>query len=114
MYNSEFCAARYLIHYPYVPRCAKFRIKPYIPAALIAAAASAQISIPAAVGIRAAAAAHFQPPASFLMVRREVEHGQCISENSIVQTAVCHVQPFAESSCASSGTEISARLPCAM
>lgn len=104
MYNPEFCA----------PRCAKFRIKPYIPAALIAAAASAQISIPAAVGIRAAAAAHFQPPASFLMVRREVEHGQCISENSIVQTAVCHVQPFAESSCASSGTEISARLPCAM
>ena len=46
------------------------------------------------------------------MVRHVVEHGQCISENSIVHTAVTHVQPFCTNSvCSAERSFISTRLP---
>ena len=69
---------------------------------------------PAQVGSRNAASAHFQPPASFFTVSSEVEQGQCMSENSIVQTAVRQVQPLSPRSCANAGSESSVRLPCDM
>ena len=39
-------------------------------------------------------AAHLKLPVSFFIVINVVEHGQCISENIIVFTAVSQVQPF--------------------
>ena len=57
-------------------------------------ATRAQDARPAAVGSANAAAVHFQLCDSLRMVRHVVEHGQCISENSIVHTAVTHVQPL--------------------
>lgn len=53
-----------------------------------------QDSIPNAVGIAIAKSVHFILPVSFFIVRRVVAHGQCIIENSIMFTAVIHVQPL--------------------
>lgn len=46
------------------------------------------------VGIAAARAVHFRLPVSFFMVKSVVEHGQCISEKTIKQSAVTAVHPF--------------------
>ena len=59
---------------------------------------SMQAAIPVSVGIRKAAAVHFQLPVSLWMVRQVVEQGQCSREKSIVHTAVSHVHPLATSS----------------
>ena len=53
---------------------------------------------PQSVGMRKEAITHFQPPVSLRIVKRVVEQGQCIRENSMVQTAVTQVQPLATSS----------------
>ena len=60
-----------------------------------APAKSAHSTNPHRVGIKKEAKTHFQPPVSRWMVRRVVEQGQCISEKSMVQTAVTQVQPLA-------------------
>ena len=75
-------------------------------------ATRAQDARPAAVGSANAAAVHFQLCDSLRMVIHVVEHGQCISENSIVHTAVTHVQPFCTNSvCSAERSFISTRLP---
>lgn len=74
-----------------------------------------QNSIPVTVGIRKAAAIHLTPPVSFRIVRSVVEHGQCMRENSIVQTAVTHVQPLSTKSwCICVRLSISRMLPWAV
>ena len=50
--------------------------------------------IPQRVGIIIDSNVHFTDFVSAFMVRQVVEHGQCIREKSIVQTAVFIVQPF--------------------
>ena len=54
-------------------------------------------AMPITVGTRNETADHFQLPVSFFIVIIVVEHGQCISENSIMLIAVIQVQPFARS-----------------
>lgn len=54
---------------------------------------------PMMVGMRKDNIVHFRLPVSFLMVRSVVEQGQCISEKSIVLTAVMKVQLLAVRSC---------------
>ncbi len=50
--------------------------------------------MPVAVGTAKEIAVHFRLCVSFLIVKQVVEHGQCISENSMVQTAVSQVHPL--------------------
>ena len=50
--------------------------------------------MPITVGTRKETAVHFQLCVSLRMVRQVVEQGQCISEKSIVHTAVSQVQPW--------------------
>ena len=72
-------------------------------------------AIPITVGMTADSSVHLMLPVSCFIVSRVVEHGQCISENSIVQAAVSHVQPFAtKSSRMASRFPISERLPLAV
>jgi len=74
-----------------------------------------QTDSPITVGRTNAAAVHFHEPVSFLIVRHVVAQGKCISENSMVHTAVSHVQPLLTSSVCSSQTEsISVSVPVAM
>lgn len=54
-----------------------------------------QQTTPREAGSRAANTVHFQLPVSFLMVQSVVEHGQCISEKSMVHRAVVAVHPLA-------------------
>ena len=49
------------------------------------------------------------------MVMQVVEHGQCMSENSMVHTAVSQVQPFSVSRvCSSARFDISVSVPVAI
>lgn len=54
---------------------------------------------PVNVGTKMDTAVHLRLRVSFFIVRQAVEQGQCISENSIVLTAVIQVQPLPTSSC---------------
>lgn len=49
---------------------------------------------PAANGIINEITVHLALPVSFFIVMSVVAQGQCINENSIILTAVIHVQPF--------------------
>ena len=73
---------------------------------------AAHTTIPATVGITNPSAAQRQPPASFFMVRSEVEQGKCINVKTITHSAVTHVQPFAVKSSAICAGASSDRLPC--
>ena len=53
------------------------------------------IVIPVTVGTKKEIPVHLRLWVSFFMVKHVVLQGQCISEKSITQIAVCHVQPFA-------------------
>lgn len=55
---------------------------------LIIVAARKHTNIPVSVGMAKAATVHFLLCVSFFNVMQVVEHGQCIMENSMVQTAV--------------------------
>ena len=52
-------------------------------------------SAPQSVGSTAASAVHVRLPVSFFMERSVVEHGQCISVNTMTHAAVFPVQPLA-------------------
>ena len=54
-------------------------------------------SAPQSVGRAAASAVHVQLPVSFFTDSSVVEHGQCISVNTMTHAAVFSVQPFASS-----------------
>lgn len=54
---------------------------------------------PIIVGTSMETAVHLRLCVSFFMVRQVVEHGQCISENSITLIAVIHVHPLSISNC---------------
>ena len=54
----------------------------------------AHISIPAAAGVRKAAAAHLRLLDSFFTERSVVAQGQCITVNTSIFTAVKDVHPF--------------------
>lgn len=69
----------------------------YNPNILHVDATIKQISIPIAVGIRIDANVHFMLLVSLYIVMHVVEHGQCISEKSMVHSAVIQVQPLCAS-----------------
>lgn len=54
--------------------------------------------MPVSVGTKNETTVHLRLSVSFLIVINVVEQGQCISEKSITETAVSHVQPFETSS----------------
>ena len=67
------------------------------PSNLASAAVNAQTAIPQAVGTAIENSVHFALRVSRAIVKTVVEHGQCISENNIVLSAVSHVQPLLRS-----------------
>lgn len=58
--------------------------------------------MPMRVGVIRETRVHLRLPVSFFMVRQVVAQGQCIRENSSMDTAVVQLQPFCSSSALSS------------
>ena len=73
------------------------RKKRHAPNSAATALTAMQSATPHNVGIKNDAAVHLKLCVSFLIVISVVEHGQWNMENSIVHSAVTHVQPFATS-----------------
>ena len=54
--------------------------------------------IPMIVGVSMETRVHLRLPVSFFIVKQVVAQGQCIRENSSMETAVVQLQPFCTSS----------------
>ena len=54
--------------------------------------------MPITVGVSMETRVHLRLPVSFFMVMQVVAQGQCIRENSSMETAVVQLQPFCTSS----------------